>query len=211
MITRLFLPAVTVALIVMQLSAAKADIVQGSGGSSISFVAHRGFGQSFTASLSESVLSSVSFRWASFNAAQPDPTITVQVHSGEGYDGPVLATQTVAAIPDSTPNGAWIDFGFDVPPLLLPGSMYTLQFTQDTSGFVSGGYQSAGLDVYDGGMFFTSGGSGNPSVDLAFRVESALPVSVPEAGAWIFGVLAAAVAGMPVRVRRERTRRPTIA
>src|SRR4051812_4043708 len=69
------------------------------------------FGKSFTATSGERLVQTVSFMWGEpFNVSNPDPTIHLDLRAGVGFAGPILASETTAAISDSTPFRAWIDF-----------------------------------------------------------------------------------------------------
>src|SRR6188768_1915566 len=84
-----------------------ADIVQTLHSSSAT--TSSSFGQSFTPTASESQVSGVSFYWNSeFNLALHDPVMKVELRSGVGYLGALLATKTIPPIPDSTPEFTWI-------------------------------------------------------------------------------------------------------
>jgi hypothetical protein len=62
------------------------------------------FGQSFTATSNESLLQTVGFMWGTpFQVESPDPTINLELRSGVGFSGPILASDTIAEIPDSNP------------------------------------------------------------------------------------------------------------
>ncbi len=178
---------------------ATADIVQAASSTSTSLVVVSHFGQSFTATASETHVASVSFAWSSVNLGLIDPTITVRLRSGVGFGGPVLAMDTVSSIPQSTPSGAWIDFFFASPAPLMPGEQYSLQFTKESGALVSGGYRAAPTDVYSDGVFVDSGGVVNPGADLAFRVTAA----IPEASACAFGAVASAVVAIRWWFRRR--------
>lgn len=182
----------------------QADIVQGESNTTLSLAFATSFGQTFTPTPNEALINTVSFKWGSSNASQPDPTITVRLRAGVGYGGPVLGSQTVTAIQDSTPDGSWIDFLFASPVAVIPGSIYSLQFTKDNEGFVSGAYRSIGNDVYVDGAFLGSTGVLNSNADLAFRVLGGpTTTSIPEASALAFGALALVLGGLSCRIKRR--------
>jgi hypothetical protein len=157
------------------------------------------FGQSFTATSGEASVKTVSFAWESdFNDASPDPNMTAHLYSGFGFGGILLASQSIAAIPDSTPKGTWIDFTFGTPVDLTSGNVYSLRWFKTNGGSVSGGQQIAG-NVYAGGAALTS--SGTPFTnDILFRV---LAVSVPEASSIAFFSAALAATGLVTYSRRK--------
>src|SRR5689334_13944872 len=113
-------------------SPALADIVQPQHGFNVTLSVS--FGQSFTATASEANVGAVSFLWGTvLNPAAPDAIMKAELYSGVGFNGPLLATKTIAAIPDNTPANSWIDFGFDAPIALTPGQNYSLRFANTTS------------------------------------------------------------------------------
>lgn len=189
----------TLAVLVVCLSAipARADIVQSVGTVGEVWANNGGVGQSFTVTAGELLVETVSFRWTPALNEFQDPTITARLRVGSGFGGAVLGTKTLPPIPDSTPNGAWIDFTFATPVALDWLQTYTLQFTKD-SGF-SGAYLRSTSNVYAGGVYYDANGVANANTDLAFRVINV----VPEAAAWQFALVASAVVGL-CWVRRTR-------
>lgn len=176
------------------------DIVQPVHNEDMSLGAVAYFGQTFTATDGEPVVGTVSFIWAvigTFNASFPDPTIKLELRQGSDPSGPVLASQILASIPDSTPASAWVDFHFSPPVPLAEGQSYTLLFTNLTPGDVSGSFGFTSQNVYAGGHLIHPISS-LATRDLAFR----LLTTVPEPHALCFTIIATSM----LAVRRSRTR-----
>lgn len=135
------------------------------------------FGQTFTATDREPVVGTVSFMWGfigTFNAPNPDPTIKLELRQGSDPSGPVLASQILPSIPDSTPASAWVDFHFSPPVPLAEGQNYSLLFTVLTPGDISGSFGFSSQNVYAGGHLIHSISS-LATRDLAFRVLTVVP------------------------------------
>jgi hypothetical protein len=174
------------------------DIVQDIGkGSGVLY----GGGQTFTATANEPQVTTVSYMTGLADTSAlkyPDPTITVNLRSGIGFEGPILGTKTVGPVSINTPPYTWIDFTFATPIKLVEGEQYTIEFAEVTPFFHSGtisfpsfdvyrdGNVYLGGDVYPGGSIITPEGPNVLGVDLNFRV-----LSVPEpCTATIIGIAA---------------------
>jgi hypothetical protein len=104
----------------------------------------------------------------------PDPTVTVELRSGVGFDGPLLGAKTLGPFPDNTPVFSWIDFYFDNPIPLTAGSIYSLRVDNgDTP--TSASWRFYDQNIYPDGVFLSSRGGPSSVRDLTFRV-----LSVPE-------------------------------
>lgn len=144
------------------------------------------FGQSFTATSNEPAVSSVGFAWYAANLGFPDPTMTATLYDGFGFGGSVLGTSNTYTVPDSYPDGDFVDFVFTPNVALTNGNVYSILFSYSGSGTQSGGiytYNLLGGDagsIYVGGVRLDATGADiafpNTS-DLMFRV---LGGSVPE-------------------------------
>ncbi|HQY87299.1 MAG TPA: PEP-CTERM sorting domain-containing protein [Tepidisphaeraceae bacterium] len=187
-----------------QIDIAAADIVQSTYNSGAAINAH--FGQSFTATINEPAVSAVGFAWYGANLSFPDPTMTATLYDGFGFGGSVLGTSNTYSVPDSYPDGDWVDFVFSPNVALTSGNTYSIRFSYAGSGVQSGGiytHNVAGGDAgsaYVGGVRLDASGAdiGAPTVssDLMFRV---LAGSVPEPTT--LGLLAA---GALIALRRKR-------
>lgn len=162
------------------------------------------FGQSFIATANELQVDTVSFMWGgSVNAIDNDPTITVNLRSGAGFAGSSLGSKMGSLIPDSTPAFTWIDFKFNSPITLTSGQTYTLDFSKQPVGFVSGSFVETSNLYPDGTLIFPGGAI--PGNDLVFRV-----LSVPEPTTWVLFFLGGT--GLLVaRVRRGQQRHDSLA
>jgi hypothetical protein len=168
---------------------AYADIFQPIKNSSYATYFYNPIGQSFTATASESQVQTVSFLTGTIiNPELSDPTIAVQLRSGINYAGPVLGSQTVFSIPDSTPPLTWIDFVFASPISLTPGQVYTLWFSAINSDLSALSYAGNHDNPYAGGSVIGPDSVAITQRDLAFRV-----MTVPEPSGCTLCMVAGAI------------------
>jgi len=129
-------------------------------------------GQSFTPALS-------SIDFATFTlyvAIAPGPsTVQINLLSGDGYGGSLLASTPSQVITNLGPQP--IEFDFSSPVALTPGNIYTLQI-QLVSGSVLNEYAASG-NPYAGGQAYLSNGTVFTDNDLVFS-EGTNPASAPE-------------------------------
>ena len=165
--------AVTVGLLLTTGHALHADIIQPSGGASLSWgtsIAAVETGQSFTADSSVTSLKSIGFIYRDVNPTLPAPSMRMDLFAGVGYGGAVLDSDVVVAY--TGVGDHWEDFDFS-GNTLVSGQTYSFRLAA-AAGPVAGGYRFTTSDPYAGGSWLDS--AGNPITgDMAFRI-----LGVPE-------------------------------
>jgi hypothetical protein len=160
-------------------------------------------GQSFTAI--DDQLVSIGFKLGTLNQGFPNDPVTVDLYSGTGTGGTLLASDTLT-LPASLDYTAFTNFDFSGTTLTV-GGIYSAVVSIDGSSPHTGIGLSL-TDTYSGGTAFSQnlGDAGcNPGAcDLAFQVVGTSAAgAVPEPATWAMMILGFGAAGAALRQRRR--------
>jgi hypothetical protein len=160
-------------------------------------------GQSFTAI--DDQLVSIGFKLGTLNASFPNDPVTVDLYSGAGTGGTLLASDTLT-LPDYLDGTAFTDFDFSGTTLSVGGIYSAVVSIVGSSPHTGIGLSSA--DPYSGGAAFGQnlGDAGcNPGAcDLAFQVVGTSAAgALPEPATWAMMILGFGAAGAALRQRRR--------
>lgn len=157
-----------------------------------------GVGQSFTPTQSTINAATFSLYLASGNTTSS--TVQLQVYSGPGFTGTLLATGTPVTFTNTTAQ--IIELTLPTPLVLTPGQTYTLRALTTAGNYA---YNYSTTDAYAGGTRFFANGNGAGAGDVVFAEGFDAAVGVPEPATWAAGALTFAAAGCALR-RRLRPR-----
>lgn len=147
-------------------------------------------GQSFTAEYSG--LQGIGFAFSAFNSLSPVVPVTVNLLSGDGLSGALIASREITPV-DWLGNVNQFSFADFTGVNLTVGAMYTATLA------TSNNYWAVDLNIdgYRGGSgHFTNGeGSIAPGSDLLFRVTSSTEVPEPTTASLLAIGLVSAVIG----------------
>jgi PEP-CTERM motif len=158
-------------------------------------------GQSFVAV--DSALTSIGFGYNVINANFPVTPITIDLYSGAGTSGSIVASRTFTL---SDPNAVF-DTDFTGTALTI-GQVYTAALSAAGSPFQ--GVHFSASNSFAGGQLFSPNegflGCGSPSAcDLEFRVTGTSAPAVPEPATWAMMLTGFGLAGGALRRKVQQT------
>jgi hypothetical protein len=199
-------------------TAASASITVSGGTRGATISATGPIGQTFVAD--GTALTSFGFQFGVGNSASANAPVTLQLLSGAGLTGPVLATRTATLTVPTGRTLTWYDFDLSGTALIF-GQSYTallattsnrllLGFgpTLTTSNVPTTGDAYAAGQLVSAGFVDASGANGfcatSGTCDANFRfTTSAAAAAVPEVATWLMMVAGLGVIGGSLRRRRQ--------
>lgn len=147
-------------------------------------------------------LVSIGFAYSDLNPGSPNDPITIDLYTGDGTGGTLVASRTFTlpqVLPSATATPAFIDTDFSGVGLTV-GGQYTVALT--TTSFKVGVVY--GADGYAGGTTTNNLPGCTTGCDLDFRIvgDSGATGGVPEPAAW--ALMLAGFMGLGVTLRSRR-------